>query len=109
MLWRVLVMRFRNVVLVILSTALALGWLPAAAAQQSQLSPTPRLDAMRSRLDTMRRTLNSAIAGLNAKDTGAGQEQSAHDPRARLGGRGKEASKPLGALPDLRGEVARSE
>src|SRR5947209_19894722 len=82
----VLVMRFRNVVLVIMSSALALGWLPSAAAQQSQLSPTQRLDVMRSRLDTLHRTLNSAIAGLNAKDTGAGQEQSADDPRTRLGG-----------------------
>ena len=102
-------MRFRNVVLVILSAALALGWLPAAAAQQSQLSPTQRLDVMRSRLDTMRRTLNSAIAGLNAKDTGAGQEQSADDPRARLGGLEKEASRLLGEVADIRGKVDRSE
>src|SRR5436305_10854307 len=109
MLWRVLVMRFRNVVLVILSTALALGWLPAAAAQQSQLSPTQRLDVMRSRLDTMHRTLNSAIAGLNAKDTGAGQEQSADDPRMRLGGLEKEASRLLSEVADIHGKVDRSE
>src|SRR2546423_1257632 len=107
MLWRVLVMRFRNVVLVILSSALALGLLPAAAAQQSQLSPTQRLDVMRSRLDTLHRTLNSAIAGLNAKDTGAGQ--SADDPRARLGGLEKEASRLLGEVSDIRGKVDRSE
>src|SRR5947209_10592889 len=102
-------MRFRNVVLVILSTALALGWLPAAAAQQSRLSPTQRLDVMRSRLDTMHRTLNSAIAGLNAKDTGAGQEQSADDPRMRLGGLEKEASRLLSEVSDIRGKVDRSE
>src|SRR5436305_6905842 len=109
MLWRVLVMRFRNVVLVILSTALALGLFPAAAAQQSQLSPTQRLDVMRSRLDTMHRTLNSAIAGLNAKDTGAGQEQSADDPRMRLGGLEKEAGRLLSEVSDIRGKVDRAE
>src|SRR2546423_3106930 len=102
-------MRFRNVVLVILSSALALGLLPAAAAQQSQLSPTQRLDVMRSRLDTLHRTLNSAIAGLNAKDAGAGQGQSADDPRARLGGLEKEASRLLGEVSDIRGKVDRSE
>src|SRR5438045_2094180 len=102
-------MRFRNVVLVILSAALALGWLPAAAAQQSQLSPTQRLDVMRSRLDTMRRTLNSAIAGLNAKDTSASQEPSADDPRMRLGGLEKEAGRLLGEVSDIRGKVDRAE
>ena len=102
-------MRFRNVVLVILSAALALGLLPAAAAQQSQLSPTQRLDVMRSRLDTLHRTLNSAIAGLNAKDTGAGQEQSADDPRMRLGGLEKEAGRLLGEVSDIRGKVDRAE
>src|ERR1051326_4879461 len=65
----VFLMRFRNVVLVVLSAALALGtMLPAASAQQSQLSATQRLDIMRSRLDTMRRTLNSAVAGMGAQD-----------------------------------------
>ena len=102
-------MRFRNVVLVILSAALALGLLPAAAAQQSQLSPTQRLDVMRSRLDTMRRTLNSAIAGLNAKDTSASQEPSADDPRMRLGGLEKEAGRLLGEVSDIRGKIDRAE
>ncbi|HST52041.1 MAG TPA: outer membrane protein assembly factor BamD [Pyrinomonadaceae bacterium] len=101
-------MRFRKVVLVVLSAALALGtMLPPASAQQSQLSATQRLDIMRSRLDTMRRTLNSAIAGLNSQDTG--QKPSADDPRERLAGLEKEAGKLIGSVADLQGKVERSE
>ncbi|HEX8355426.1 MAG TPA: outer membrane protein assembly factor BamD [Pyrinomonadaceae bacterium] len=105
-------MRYRNLVFSVLCAALVLGALPArglrvAAAQQSQLSPAQRLDVMRSRLDTMRRTLNSAIAGLNAKDKG--QDASADDPRARLGGLEKEASKLLSEIADLRGKQERAE
>src|SRR5215213_9479478 len=106
-------MRYRNLVLSVLTAALMLGALPArvlrvaAAQQQSQLSPIQRLEVMRSRLDTMRRTLNSAIAGLNAKDKGA--EASADDPRTRLGGLEKEAGKLLGEIADLRGKQERAE
>jgi outer membrane protein assembly factor BamD len=105
-------MRYRNLILSVLCAALLLGALPgralgAAAAQQSQLSSVQRLDVMRSRLDTMRRTLNSAIAGLNAKDKT--QEASADDPRARLGGLEKEASKLLGEVADIRGKQDRAE
>ncbi len=99
-------MRYRNLVLSVLSAALLLGALPArtlraAAPQQSQLSPIQRLDVMRSRLDTMRRTLNSAIAGLNSKDKG--QDASADDPRTRLGGLEKVVSKLLGEVSEIRG------
>ena len=101
-------MRFRNVVLVVLSAALALGtMLPAASAQQSQLSATQRLDIMRSRLDTMRRTLNSAVAGMGAQD--AKQKPSPDDPRVRLSGLEKEAGKLIGSVADLQGKVDRSE
>ncbi|HEX8557679.1 MAG TPA: outer membrane protein assembly factor BamD [Pyrinomonadaceae bacterium] len=107
-------MRYRNLVLSVLFAALLTGALPtpalraAAAAQQaSQLSPAQRLDVMRSRLDTIRRTLNSALAGLNSKDKAA--EATADDPRARLGGLEKEASKLLGEVSDLRGKQERAE
>jgi outer membrane protein assembly factor BamD len=104
----VFLMRFRNVVLVVLSAALALGTvLPAASAQQSQLSATQRLDIMRSRLDTMRRTLNSAVAGMGAQD--AKQKPSPDDPRVRLSGLEKEAGKLIGSVADLQGKVDRSE
>ena len=101
-------MRFRNVVLVVLSAALALGtMLPAASAQQSQLSATQRLDIMRSRLDTMRRTLSSAVAGMGAQD--AKQKPSPDDPRVRLSGLEKETSKLIGSVADLQGKIDRSE
>jgi outer membrane protein assembly factor BamD len=105
-------MRFRNVVLVILCAALALGALPvrpawAAQQQQSGLTAAQRIEVMRSRLETMRRTLNSAIAGLNAKD--AGKDASADDPGARLGGLEKEANSLLSEVNDVRGKQERAE
>jgi outer membrane protein assembly factor BamD len=101
-------MRFRKVLLVILSATLALGTLNAAAAQQSsQLSAAQRVDIMRSRLETMRRTLNSAIAGLNSKDTG--KDASADDPRVRLSGLEKETGKLLSEVSDIKGKLERSE
>jgi outer membrane protein assembly factor BamD len=104
----VFLMRFRNVVLVVLSATLALGtMLPAASAQQSQLSATQRLDIMRSRLDTLRRTLNSAVAGMGAQD--AKQKPSPDDPRVRLSGLEKEAGKLIGSVADLQGKIDRSE
>src|SRR5215207_10291183 len=111
----VLLMRFRKVFMTVLCAALLGGSVPAgalrasAAAPQdsSQLTPSQRLEVMRSRLDTMRRTLNSAIAGLNAKDKSA--EATADDPSARLGGLEKEANKLLSEVADLRGKQERAE
>jgi outer membrane protein assembly factor BamD len=106
-------MRFRKVFMTVLCAALLAGAVPAGAlgasavAQQSQFTPIQRLDVMRSRLETMRRTLNSAIAGLNAKDKGS--EVTADDPRARLGGLEKEASKLLNEVADTRGKQERAE
>jgi TolA-binding protein len=106
-------MRLRNFLTATLSAALLLGAIPAAslrasaaARQQSQLSPTQRLDVMRSRLETIRRTLNSAIAGLNAKDKG---EESADDPHKRLSGLEKETGKLLDEVNDLKGKQERAE
>ena len=76
--------------LVRLASARSLRWIPLAFAvlaialsngavasaqqpakqTQSGLSNVQRLDVMRSKLEAMRRSLDSAIAGLNAKDTG---------------------------------------
>src|SRR2546423_241113 len=106
-------MRFRKVVLVVLCAGLVLGALPvrflpkASARQQSQLSPMQRIDVMKSRLETLRRTLNSAIAGLNAKDTG--QPDTGDDPRKRLGGLEKETNKLLDEVNDVRGKQERAE
>jgi outer membrane protein assembly factor BamD len=108
-------MRFRNFLTAALCALLLLGAVPAAslrasaaaAARQSQNSPTQRLEVMRSRLETLRRTLNSAIAGLNAKDKG--EEESADDPRKRLSGLEKETNKLLSEVNELKGKQDRAE
>ncbi|MBV8855746.1 MAG: outer membrane protein assembly factor BamD [Acidobacteria bacterium] len=100
-----------------LCAALLSGALPAralrasAAAQEaSQMSALQRLDVMRSKLETMRRTLNSAIAGLNSKDSKEkGSEANADDPRVRLGGLEKETGKLLSEVADIRGKQERGD
>jgi outer membrane protein assembly factor BamD len=108
-------MRFRKVVPVILCALMLAGVVPAPPAfgqaapqqQQSQLSSVQRLEVMRSRLETLRRTLNSAIAGLNSRDSG--QAAGADDPRARLGGLEKEVGSVLNEVLDLRSKQDRGD
>lgn len=106
-------MRFRNVVMIVLCAGMTLASLPARSAfgqgaqTQSNLSPSHRIEVMRSRLETLRRTLNSALAGLNAKDKG--EEVSAEDPRQRLGGLEKEVNSLLNEVNDVRGKQERAE
>ncbi len=73
----------------------------------SDATPAQRLEVLRSRLDAMRRSLNSAVAGLNAQDSG--DKKSAEDPRERLRGLEKEASSVLGEVNNALGKVQRSE
>src|SRR5581483_8215164 len=47
---------------------------------QSGLSNAQRMDVMRSKLEAMRRSLESAIAGINAKDS-ADKTKNPEDPR----------------------------
>jgi outer membrane protein assembly factor BamD len=112
----VFLMRLRNVMLPTLCAVLSLASLPAPNAYgravrqqqstQSTLSPTQRIEVMRSRLETMRRTLNGAIAGLNSKEKG---EAAADDPRARLSGIEKEVSSLLSEVNDVRGKQERGD
>jgi outer membrane protein assembly factor BamD len=75
---------------------------------QSGLSTIQRMDVMRSKLEAMRRSLDSAIAGLNAKDTGA-KEKNADDPRVRLRNLEKEVGSIQSELSDLRSKEDRAE
>lgn len=75
---------------------------------QSGLSTVQRMDVMRSKLEAMRRSLDSAIAGLNAKDTGD-KEKNPDDPRNRLRGLEKEVGSIQSELSDLRGKEDRAE
>ena len=105
-------MRFRTFVLLVICAALSAAVLPAPAVRaqggQSGATAAQRIDVMLSRLETMRRTLNSALAGLNAKESNV-KELSADDPRARLSGLEKEAGSLLSEVHDVRGKQERAE
>jgi outer membrane protein assembly factor BamD len=66
------------------------------------------MDVMRSKLEAMRRSLDSAIAGLNAKDTG-NKEKNPDDPRTRLRNLEKEVGSIQSELSDLRSKEDRAE
>ena len=67
---------------------------------QSGLSNVQRMDVMRSKLDSMRRSLESAIAGVNAKDS-TDKTKNPDDPRARLRGLVKEVGSVSSEVSDL--------
>ena len=102
-------MRFRFIAITALGFALSLSMFITAFAQggkqQSELSPTQRLDVMRSKLESMRRSLNSAISTLEPKD----KKESPDDPRARLQGLEKEVNAILSDVNNLRAKQDRSE
>ena len=63
---------------------------------------------MRSKLESMRRSLDSAIAAVNAKDTGS-KEKNPDDPRERLRGLDKEVGSVLSEVNDLRAKEEQAE
>jgi hypothetical protein len=63
---------------------------------------------MRSKLEAMRRSLESAIASVNAKDTGD-KAKNPDDPRERLRGLVKEVGQVTSELSDIRSKEDRSE
>src|SRR2546426_375720 len=75
---------------------------------QSGLSNLQRLDVMRSKLEAMRRSLDSAIAAVNAKDSGD-KTKNTDDPRQRLRGLDKEVSSMLSEVSELHSKEDRSE
>ncbi|HEX8493727.1 MAG TPA: outer membrane protein assembly factor BamD [Pyrinomonadaceae bacterium] len=75
---------------------------------QGDATPAQRLEVMRSRLDGMRRSLNSAVAAMNAKDTGD-KTTVADDPATRLRGLEQEVSSVLSEVNNLRAKQERAE
>src|SRR5712692_3707325 len=75
---------------------------------QSGQSNMQRLDVMRSKLEAMRRSLDSAIAAINAKDTGD-KKKNPDDPRERLRGLDKEVGSVLSEVNDLHSKEDKSE
>jgi len=93
---------------VVLSSAAFAAAQGSGSQAQTGLSTIQRMDVMRSKLEAMRRSLDSAIAGLNAKDTGA-KEKNPDDPRVRLRNLEKEVGSIQSELSDLRGKEDRAE
>ena len=75
---------------------------------QTGLSNLQRLDIMRSKLESMRRSLDSAIAAVNANDSGK-KEKNPDDPRERLRGLEKEVGSVLSEVNDLRSKEERAD
>src|SRR5712692_3726644 len=75
---------------------------------QSGQSNMQRLDVMRSKLEAMRRSLDSAIAAMNARDTGD-KKKNPDDPRERLRGMDKEVGSVLSEVNDLHSKEDKSE
>lgn len=98
----------RSFSLIALCAILLCGSIGVAHAQ-GDASPAQRLEVMRSRLDGLRRSLNSAVAAMNAKDSGDKKTADADDPRTRLRGLEQEVSSVLSEVNDLRGKVDRAE
>src|SRR6266849_7957147 len=74
----------------------------------SGLSNPQRMSVMRSKLEAMRRSLESAIAGINAKDS-ADKTKNPDDPRERLRGLAKEVGSVQSELNDIQAKEDRSE
>jgi outer membrane protein assembly factor BamD len=91
-----------------MSTAGALAQDNKSQSTQTGLSNLQRLDVMRSRLESMRRSLDSAIAGINAKDTGS-KDKNPDDPRERLRGLDKEVGSVLSEVSDLKTKEEKAE
>lgn len=108
-------MSLRYLAAVALCAILLTGAVPVTSAQQqsqSEGSPAQRLEVMRSKLDGMRRSLNSAIANINATDTG-NKENDKNSPEAealtRLRGLEREVGNVLSDVASLRRKVDTSE
>ena len=79
---------------------------------QTDITPSQRLEIMRSRLETMRRSLNSAIAATNSEDAGQKKEKKASasdDSRARLRGLEQEVSSIIAEVYAARTKLDRHE
>ncbi|HEX8844638.1 MAG TPA: outer membrane protein assembly factor BamD [Pyrinomonadaceae bacterium] len=101
-------MQSRKFAVLVMSAILVFGAQVAALAQGTgEGSPAQRLEVMRSKLDSLRRSLNSAVASLNAKESG--DKTDADDPRTRLRGLEQEVNTVLNEVNDLRAKQERAE
>ena len=105
-------MQYRKFVVIVLG-AILVFCLGLVAFGQGTVEGTPaqRISVMRSRLDSMRRSLNSALASMNATDTGdkKKKETDPDDPRNRLRGLDQEVGSVLKEVDDISGKVDRND
>ena len=101
----VLALAISVLILSIAAAAFAQGGKTSIQSGQSNMQ---RLDVMRSKLEAMRRSLDSAIAAINAKDTGD-KKKNPDDPRERLRGLDKEVGSVLSEVNDLHSKEDKSE
>src|SRR5947209_12631723 len=109
--WRFRRMQYRKFVVIVLGAILVFG-LGLAAFGQGTVEGTPaqRISIMKSRLDSMRRSLNSALASMNAKDSGdKNKNTDPDDPRNRLRSLEQETSSILKEVDDISGKVDRGD
>jgi outer membrane protein assembly factor BamD len=104
-------MKFRVLISLAAVLLLATAALGGTRGQgQSDLTPSQRLDVMRSKLEGLRRSLDSAVAAMNSQDKGDSKSKaSADDPRERLRGLDKEVGSVLSEVAELRGKQDRSD
>jgi outer membrane protein assembly factor BamD len=103
------VLRLTSLVLIACAMAgVALAQNDKTQSTQTSLSNLQRMDIMRSKLESMRRSLDSAIAAVNAKDSGT-KEKNPDDPRERLRGLDKEVGSVLSEVNDYRAKEERAD
>ncbi|MBV9957694.1 MAG: hypothetical protein JO360_04700, partial [Acidobacteria bacterium] len=102
----------RYLAVIALCAVLLTGLVPVAWAQEAQGSNAQRLEVLRSKLDGMKRSLNSAIANINAQESGD-KEKDKKTPEAeaitRLRGLEREVSSIMSDVSSLRVKVDKSE
>src|SRR5215472_3585937 len=110
-------MHFRRIVVFpLVVMTLLFGWRAAAQTQnqnsasaQNDLTQVQRLEVVRSKLNAMRRTLSTAIASIPVKADSKDKKPDPDDPKVRLQGLDKEASRLQSDESDLHLKVDRSE
>ncbi|MDQ3818930.1 MAG: hypothetical protein M3362_14820 [Acidobacteriota bacterium] len=108
-------MQHRKFVVIVLGAILLFG-LGLVAFGQGAVEGTPaqRISVMKSRLDSMRRQLDSALASMNAKDSG-GEKNSKNkntdpdDPRTRLRSLEQDVNSVRKEVDDIEVKVDRNE
>ena len=97
-----------TLVLILAVAATAVAQASKKSSIQTGQSNAQRLDVMRSKLEAMRRSLDSAIASMNAQDSGD-KKKNPEDPRERLRSLDKDVASVLSEVNDLHSKDDKAE